>query len=63
MCKPIRQVGMGIDDPVLHAPIAFEISQQSTPVLTKAIKTGQGGNLTDYKSSSRNSGNTAEVAL
>jgi len=50
MCKPVRHVGMGIDDPVFNAPIAFKTSEQSTLLLTKAIKTGQGVNLTDYKS-------------
>ena len=49
MCKPVRHVGMGIDDPVFNAPIAFERSQQSTLLLTKAIKTGQVVNLTDYE--------------
>ena len=49
MCKPVRHIGMGIDDPVFNAPIAFERSQQSTLLLTKAIKTGQGVNLTDYE--------------
>ena len=47
MCKPVRHVGMGIDDPVFNAPIAFKRSEQSTLLLTKAIKTGQGVNLTD----------------
>ena len=51
MCKPVRHVGMGIDDPVCNAPIAFKRSEQSTLLLTKAIKTGhRGGNLTDYES-------------
>ena len=49
MWKPVRHIGMGIDDPVFNAPIAFERSQQSTLLLTKAIKTGQGVNLTDYE--------------
>ena len=40
MCKPVRHVG----------PIAFERSQQSTLLLTKATKPGQGFNLTDYES-------------
>ena len=44
MCKPVRHVGMGIDDPVFNAPIAFKTSEQSTLLLTKAIKTGQGVN-------------------
>ena len=48
MCKPVRHVGMGIDDPVFNAPIAFKTSEQLTLLLTKAIKTGQGVNLTDY---------------
>jgi len=37
ICKPVRHVGMGIDEPVFNAPIAFKRSEQSTLLLTKAI--------------------------
>ena len=50
MCKPVRHVGMGIDYPVFNAQIPFKRSEQSTLLLTKAIKTDQEVNLTDYKS-------------
>jgi len=49
MCKPVRHVGMRIDNPVFNAPIAFERSQLSTKLLTEAIKTGQSINLTEYE--------------
>ena len=62
MCKPVRHVGMGIDDPVLNAPIAFKTSEQSTLLLTKAIKTGQGVNLTDYESDIHNNKNQARIS-
>jgi len=62
MCKPVRHVGMGIDDPVFNAPIAFKTSEQSTLLLTKAIKTDQGVNLTDYESDIHNNKNQARIS-
>ena len=60
MCKPVKHVGMGIDDPVFNAPTAFERSQQSTLLLTKAIKTGV--NLTNYKSDIHVNKNQARIS-
>ena len=64
MCKPVRYVVMGIDDSVSNAPIAFERSQQSTRalLLTKAIKTGQGVDWTDYKSAIHINKNQARIS-
>ena len=62
MCKPVRHVGMGIDHPVFNAPIAFKTSEQWTFLLRKAIKTGQGVNLTDYESDIHNNKNQARIS-
>ena len=40
MCKPVRHLGIGIVDPVLEAPLAYYSSQESTKMLTEAIRTG-----------------------
>ena len=45
-----------------NAPIAFKTSEQSTLLLTKAIKTGQGVNLTDYESDIHNNKNQARIS-
>ena len=61
MCKPVRHVGMGIEDPVFNAPIAFERSQLSTKMLTEAIKMGQSINLTEYENDIIAKKNQAQV--
>ena len=53
MCTPIRHVGLGIDDPVFNAPLAFHSSQLSTSMLTEAIKSGSKVDLDTYEVQSK----------
>ena len=53
MCTPIRHVGLGIDDPVFNAPLAFHSSQLSTSMLTEAIKSGSNVDLDNYEAESK----------
>ena len=47
--KPVRHVGMGIDNPVFNATFPFHSSQHSTRMLVEAIKTGSKFDFDKYK--------------
>ena len=53
MCKPVRHIGMGIDDPMFNAPFGFHSSQHSTNMLVEAIKTGSKINFDKYEEENR----------
>ena len=54
MCKPVRYVGMGIDDPIFDAPLAFETSRESTKMMIEAITSGDTIDMDAYEQENSN---------
>ena len=49
MSKPVRHIGLGIEDPVFNASLAYSISFQSTKMLTDAIRNNDTVDLEMYE--------------